>query len=150
MEETIQSSIDRKERTLPFAVAVCDVNDLKKVNDEEGHKAGDDYIKSAAKLICDTFDHSPVFRIGGDEFVIFMQGDDYNDRDDLMLRFHEQILENILNGHGPIIASGMAEFIPGSDKSVSAVFERADDNMYNDKRDLKRSGNGYSDSINIR
>ncbi len=150
LEESVQKSIESGMEEPFFAIAIFDINDLKKVNDEEGHKAGDDYIKSAAKLICDTFDHSPVFRIGGDEFVIFMQGDDYNDRDDLMLRFHEQILENILNGHGPIIASGMAEFIPGSDKSVSAVFERADDNMYNDKRDLKRSGNGYSDSINIR
>ncbi|MBQ6129021.1 MAG: GGDEF domain-containing protein [Lachnospiraceae bacterium] len=150
LEESVQKSIESGMEEPSFAIAIFDINDLKKVNDEEGHKAGDDYIKSAAKLICDTFDHSPVFRIGGDEFVIFMQGDDYNDRDDLMLRFHEQILENILNGHGPIIASGMAEFIPGSDKSVSSVFERADDNMYNDKRDLKRSGNGYSDSINIR
>ncbi len=150
LEESVQKSIESGMEEPFFAIAIFDINDLKKVNDEEGHKAGDDYIKSAAKLICDTFDHSPVFRIGGDEFVIFMQGDDYNDRDDLMLRFHEQILENILNGHGPIIASGMAEFIPESDKSVSAVFERADDNMYNDKRDLKRSGNGYSDSINIR
>ncbi|MBR2530004.1 MAG: diguanylate cyclase [Lachnospiraceae bacterium] len=150
LEESVQKSIESGMEEPFFAIAIFDINDLKKVNDEEGHKAGDDDIKSAAKLICDTFDHSPVFRIGGDEFVIFMQGDDYNDRDDLMLRFHEQILENILNGHGPIIASGMAEFIPGSDKSVSAVFERADDNMYNDKRDLKRSVNGYSDSINIR
>ena len=150
LEESVQKSIESGMEEPSFAIAIFDINDLKKVNDEEGHKAGDDYIKSAAKLICDTFDHSPVFRIGGDEFVIFMQGDDYNDRDDLMLRFHEQILENILNGYGPIIASGMAEYIPGSDKSVSAVFERADDNMYNDKRDLKRSGNGYSDSINIR
>lgn len=150
LEESVQKSIESGMEEPFFAIAIFDINDLKKVNDEEGHKAGDDYIKSAAKLICDTFDHSPVFRIGGDEFVIFMQGDDYNDRDDLMLRFHEQILENILNGHGPIIASGMAEFIAGSDKSVSAVFERADDNMYNDKRDLKRSVNGYSDSINIR
>ena len=150
LEESVQKSIESGMEQPSFAIAIFDINDLKKVNDEEGHKAGDDYIRSAAKLICDTFDHSPVFRIGGDEFVIFMQGDDYDDRDDLMLRFHEQILENILNGYGPIIASGMAEYIPGSDKSVSAVFERADDNMYNDKRDLKRSGSGYSDSINIR
>ena len=36
---------------------LCDINDLKKVNDTQGHKAGDEYIKASAKLLCDTFVH---------------------------------------------------------------------------------------------
>ena len=52
-----------------FAIAVMDVNNLKQVNDAIGHKAGDALIISAAKLLCDVFAHSPVCRIGGDEFV---------------------------------------------------------------------------------
>ena len=147
LEQSLQKSIESGLEQPAFAIAIFDINDLKKINDGDGHKAGDDYIKSAAKLICDTFDHSPVFRIGGDEFVIFMQGDDYDDRDDLMLHFHEEILENILNDHGPVIASGMAEYIPGQDPAVSDVFKRADENMYNDKRDLKRSSGGYMAAI---
>ena len=37
-----------------------------------GLVAGDEYSKASAKLLCDIFDHSPVFRVGGDEFVVFL------------------------------------------------------------------------------
>lgn len=63
-----------------FAVIMVDLNDLKKVNDDHGHKAGDTYIKGCCHLICDVFKHSPVFRIGGDEFVAILQGKDYDER----------------------------------------------------------------------
>ncbi len=138
LEKSVQSNIDNGLDYLPFAIAVCDINDLKKVNDNSGHKAGDDYIKSAAKILCDIFGHSPVFRIGGDEFVIFLRGSDYSEREDLMLRLHEEVLENILNENGPVIAAGMSAFDPENDTFVSQVFERADNAMYEDKRELKR------------
>ena len=64
----------------PFAVVVCDVNDLKTVNDQYGHKEGDDCIKNACAKICGVFSHSPVFRIGGDEFVAILYGEDYLQR----------------------------------------------------------------------
>ena len=57
-------------KDIEFAIALCDVNGLKIVNDTQGHKTGDMYIRDAAKLICETFEHSPVFRVGGDEFVV--------------------------------------------------------------------------------
>ena len=140
LEQSVQNNIDSGVDYLPFAIAVCDVNNLKKINDTEGHKAGDEYIRSAAKMLCDIFTHSPVFRIGGDEFVIFLSGEDYNSREDLIIRLHEQIMTNVLNEKGPVIASGMSEFEPGRDHSVSEVFERADNKMYEDKRDLKIHG----------
>ncbi|MBO4800154.1 MAG: diguanylate cyclase, partial [Lachnospiraceae bacterium] len=42
-----------------FAVIILDINDLKKINDTEGHQAGDQYIRDACKIICTTFKHSP-------------------------------------------------------------------------------------------
>lgn len=140
LERSVQQNMDNGMDYLPFAIAVCDINDLKKVNDTEGHKAGDDYIRSAAKLLCDIFDHSPVFRIGGDEFVIFLRGDDYSSRDQLMSQLRETVMANLIDRKGPVIASGMSEYIPGTDTTVSAVFERADNIMYKDKRELKRLG----------
>ena len=59
-----------------FAVAVCDVNGLKVINDTLGHKAGDEHIRKASRMICDIFQHSPVYRTGGDEFVVIMRGRD--------------------------------------------------------------------------
>ena len=58
----------------PFAIAFCDVNGLKTVNDTLGHAAGDELIRSAAMEICNVFDHSPVYRYGGDEFVAILGG----------------------------------------------------------------------------
>ena len=57
-----------------FAITILDVNDLKKVNDNEGHKAGDQFIRDACRIICTTFKRSPVFRVGGDEFAVLSQG----------------------------------------------------------------------------
>lgn len=63
-EEGMNCAIARK-KIESFAVIVCDVNGLKHINDTQGHKAGDQYIREAGVLICNTFKHSPVFRTGG-------------------------------------------------------------------------------------
>ena len=74
-EERINAQI-AQQRGPEFAIVILDVNDLKKVNDNDGHKAGDQYLRNACKIICDIFKHSPVFRIGGDEFAVIAQGSD--------------------------------------------------------------------------
>jgi diguanylate cyclase (GGDEF)-like protein len=137
LEESVQRNIEKGMDYLPFAIAVCDLNDLKKINDTKGHKAGDEYIKSSAKLLCDIFDHSPVFRIGGDEFAVFLRGDDYVSRKELISRLRSTVLSNLEKHEGPVIAVGMAEYEPDSDLNVSDIFDRADHMMYDDKRELK-------------
>lgn len=140
LEKSVQANIDNGMDYLPFGIVVCDVNGLKQVNDEEGHKAGDEYIKACAKLLCDVFDHSPVFRIGGDEFVVFLRGDDYNSRKELMEKFRLEVRKNRDERSGPVIAAGMSEYDPDTDDSVTDIFERADYKMYNDKQELKSNG----------
>ena len=54
-----------------FAVVMIDINGLKAVNDNYGHANGDLYIKGCCHIICEVFKHSPVYRIGGDEFAVF-------------------------------------------------------------------------------
>ena len=137
LEKSVQDNIDNDIDYLPFALLVCDANDLKKINDTQGHVAGDEYIKMSAKLLCDTFIHSPVFRVGGDEFVVFLRGSDYTGRDALLESLRKQVLENKKTGSGPILASGMAEYIPEKDSLVSDIFERADKDMYANKKRLK-------------
>ena len=63
---------------------VCDINNLKAVNDLYGHKEGDECIRNACVKICRVFSHSPVFRTGGDEFIIILSGEDYYQRNDLL------------------------------------------------------------------
>ena len=119
-----------------FAVAVFDVNELKMVNDTQGHIAGDAYIRSACRMICTVFKHSPVYRIGGDEFAVIMQGHDYQNADVLMSTLKANVLSNKESGL-VTIAAGMSVFRPGEDSHVEDVFNRADAAMYENKKQLK-------------
>ena len=122
-----------------FGVIVCDVNGLKRINDTMGHKAGDEYIRAACSLLCEYFKHSPVFRVGGDEFVVLLEGRDYDARREIMRDINEQIEGNI--GSDKVVASlGLAVFDPETDKSFHEVFKRADGLMYERKMQLKGMG----------
>ena len=120
----------------PFAIAVCDINGLKQINDSKGHKAGDDYIKSACSVICNIFKHSPVFRIGGDEFAVILKGSDFDERDGLMCELGRIQEENSKTGD-VTIAAGLSVYDEGSDIRVQDVFERADEAMYENKKEFK-------------
>lgn len=119
-----------------FSLVIFDLNDLKLVNDSRGHESGDAYIKDASKLICSCFKHSPIFRVGGDEFIALLEGEDYSNQDELLDKFEKQILENIAQGR-IVVAFGCSRFAPEQDKDIQTVFERADENMYFKKKELK-------------
>ncbi len=121
-----------------FAITVFDVNDLKKVNDTGGHQAGDKLIRDACKIICDIFKYSPVYRIGGDEFAVISQGNDYTGIEALIGKVAEHNAGALGTG-GIVIACGMAKY--EQDESVASVFERADHRMYDNKTALKGGEN---------
>ena len=123
----------------PFAVVVCDVNGLKHINDTLGHHAGDVYIKSAADMLCEYYAHSPVYRIGGDEFALILQGEDFDKRHEILKQINQTIEENL--GTGNVVASlGMTDFDPETDNTFHSVFTRADGLMYERKLELKQKG----------
>ncbi len=122
-----------------FAVVVCDVNGLKKINDTQGHAAGDEYIRKACAMICGIFSHSPVYRIGGDEFVVLLTGRDYEDRHEFMRRLHRLSHEHIGTDEA-VVSGGMADYLRNQDHSIQDTFERADASMYREKKLLKSLG----------
>ncbi|MCR5292949.1 MAG: EAL domain-containing protein [Eubacterium sp.] len=136
IEKDLQDLIDTDSKE-PFGILICDINELKKINDTEGHKAGDEYIKAACKMICTEFAHSPVFRIGGDEFAVVLMGQDYQDREKLLVQLRRKVEENISGRDGTVVASGLAKYLPDKDKTVLDVFNRADTRMYENKTHLK-------------
>ena len=135
-EEQINAGIEKGEQT-PFAVVVCDINNLKAVNDLYGHKAGDICIKNACARICDTFSHSPVFRIGGDEFVVILTGEDYERREELMEQINAIPGERTKIRIGETIAAGIVEYDKYRHYSLQRVFEEADRSMYERKQYMK-------------
>lgn len=121
-----------------FGLILFDVNDLKKTNDSLGHEEGDKIIKSAAKLICQVFKHSPVYRIGGDEFVTFLTGEDMINRNKLIKSFNRLIEKNKKEGK-VTVACGYSSFNSEKDTTFAQIFGRADAKMYERKKQLKES-----------
>ena len=131
----------RDHRQAPFAIVVLDVNDLKVINDTAGHQEGDHCLQHVSRTICEIFKHSPVFRIGGDEFVVIVQGKDYDSLGELLDKVSD-FNDGALRASGSSVACGMSIF--DDDPDVAAVFKRADLKMYQHKRRLKQYGQGYS------
>ena len=130
-----------------FAVVMVDLNNLKQINDVFGHKEGDLYIKGCCHLICDVFKHSPVFRIGGDEFVVILRGTDYS--------FREQLADELRTAYADAwgqsgldpwlrysAAVGLAEYAE-ENPTFDAVFRLADQRMYEEKNRFKAENGSY-------
>ncbi|MCQ2577149.1 MAG: GGDEF domain-containing protein [Treponema sp.] len=123
-----------------FGVAMFDLNNLKMVNDENGHGKGDEYIQTAADIICKNFKNSPVYRIGGDEFVAILNSADCEDtnslREKLEMDCYVYYCSHPENKNFSI-ASGYAVVDYKTDSSFHDVFQRADENMYAHKKIMK-------------
>lgn len=129
LEYTIKETEEPK-----FAISIIDINDLKYVNDNMGHQAGDKWIREACRIVCTTFKHSPVFRVGGDEFCVISQGDDYENLEELVQVIRDHNKEAVASG-GVVIACGTAKYSKGD--AVADIYKRADDAMYANKVELK-------------
>ena len=121
-----------------LAVVVGDINGLKYVNDTEGHAAGDQLIKNACALICEHFTHGAVFRVGGDEFVVLLQGKGYDTVHEVIRELNRTVEESIKK-NAVVVSIGYSVLNQG-DQQLRDVFERADQMMYERKKELKSMG----------
>ena len=125
-----------------FGVAMVDLNFLKRINDTFGHEKGNQAIIKICTITCKTFSHSPVFRIGGDEFVVILENEDFEKVEERMAEF-ERILQKLkedetLESWEKVSAAiGWSKFDPDIDRNVDNVFKRADHNMYENKKEMK-------------
>lgn len=130
-----------KEGKKEFGIAIVDLNGLKFINDNYGHDCGNISIVTISKIICEVFLHSPVFRIGGDEFAIILKNNDYDKIDSLTAEFHQRLKaleKEDLEPWEKVSASiGYALYDPKLDNSVDDVFRRADQDMYQKKKKMK-------------
>ena len=143
----LQADLGRNQK-IKFSIVMIDINNLKYVNDSFGHEHGDEYIKGCCNIICKVYKKSPVFRIGGDEFVVILRGDDYVNRmdcfDSLEDLFDESGNNTSAEEYCRYSASfGMADYDPSTDKNVDDVFKRADKLMYDFKKEFKKAHWSY-------
>ena len=125
-----------------FGLAMVDLNFLKKTNDTYGHEKGNISIRRLCMLVCEIFDHSPVFRIGGDEFIVVLKNHDYRCVDELIEAFNERLekvqSDDTLQPWEQISAAiGYYKFDKTVDRTVDDVFKKADKAMYDRKVTMK-------------
>ena len=137
------STLDKKMQSssVRFAVVVCDINGLKQTNDSFGHEAGNELIRIAIKRVCDEFTHSPVFRIGGDEFVAVLENADYDNRYEHLAHLEYTSTDDRFIFGGQTVrlslSAGLADYDPAEDKCFDDVFVKADSAMYQRKQKIK-------------
>ena len=141
--EALAIDIDQKLAAgpCPFGIVMIDMNNLKEVNDKYGHSQGDFALKKLSKTICDVFAHSPVFRIGGDEFAVILMNSDYGNIEKLIEQFlsiMNELAEDTSLEPWEIVdaAIGYAIYDENIDTNVQSVMERADKEMYKCKRTM--------------
>lgn len=124
-----------------FALLKCDINDLAKVNESGGHNAGNIYIRNCCDTIREVFQNSDLYRIGSDEFLAVVVGEDYDNKEALYkkLRIREAEAEataNLSDGK-TAFAFGMEAFDAKIDHSVGDVIKRTSKSMEENKRLMK-------------
>jgi diguanylate cyclase (GGDEF)-like protein len=125
-----------------FGVLVVDINGLKEANDVYGHDVGNQLIISSARLLCDAFSQSPVFRIGGDEFVVILRDHDFENYRSLIKKFDNECKTRFIELKDvklPIsLARGFAVYNPDIDHTFKDVVVHADQAMYFHKQQHKQ------------
>ena len=134
-EEKINKRIDDGEIE-KLGIAIFDLNDLKNINDTHGHDAGDQAIVNACRLISEVFELSSIYRVGGDEYVAILEGEEYDHRLSLIQEFNKRIETNIKHGN-VVVSAGLAIYKKDEDKDLNSIFKKADANMYEHKKYLK-------------
>lgn len=129
--------VAQRER-VPFAVVFLDLNGLKIINDTLGHDAGDQLIRSAAKVLRTTFRDSDILsRLGGDEFVILLANAEPDTHDAIAARLRQGLIAH--NAHElPAqhlsLSIGISFFDPGHPLPIAELMVEADRLMYAEKR----------------
>ena len=113
------------------------MNDLKRLNDTYGHEQGNVAIKKTCSLICDVFAHSPVYRFGGDEFVVVIKDRDYDSIEERITQFDEAA--KAMKGEPwERVNAAIGYALYNGEDTVIDVFRRADHIMYERKKKMKK------------
>ncbi len=132
----IQKEKFLKPENFPISLFVIDIDGLKNVNDDFGHKTGDVYIQTAVEIIKKSIRiNDLLFRIGGDEFLVLIPNMDIEAAKRLSEKMHEKTKE--CNMPYPVSFSVGISIIEDVKDDFDTHFKIADDNMYKTKLSKK-------------
>ena len=141
--EKIDAQI-REGQNVVFGIAMIDLNDLKEINDELGHEYGDIALVNLVNLLHKHFPTSPIYRVGGDEFVVIFTGKEYDEAESHIQAFNKDVLalsqdQSLGREKRTSAALGYVTFDRSGDNTVEDAFKRADKKMYQRKVEMKRA-----------
>lgn len=117
-----------------FGIGVFELNNLKRMNNMLGYQAGDAYLKDFSTLLEEIFLHCPIFRIGGNEFlVIFLnipESEVIQKRELLRLTLRQRSLESLVVNYASF---GYAFWEPEKLTTVEKLFKEAEHQMHLEK-----------------
>lgn len=140
--ETLQQIEKDKDLYAAIGLVMLDINDLKKINDIQGHKLGDQLIITGARVIKISFGKiGTCFRIGGDEFAVIISGDHVEQDYQRILEEFEGLIRthnNRIDAQFTLkIAYGVSFYHKNDGIPLAKVLETADANMYAKKKQMK-------------
>jgi diguanylate cyclase (GGDEF)-like protein len=119
----------------PFALALLDVDNFRRYNQEQGYAGGDRAIRRVAELLHGAVRKGDtVYRFGGDEFVVVMQAEALEQAVTAADRLREAVARASGAGEGSVegpitLSTGVAWVEPGEPRSISALIQRADEHL---------------------
>jgi diguanylate cyclase (GGDEF)-like protein len=118
----------------PLSLAMIDLDELKGINDEHGHRAGDEALRMVGATLKATVRGLDLAaRIGGDEFALVMPQTDASGARDVVARFQRQLAKGRVPGHPEVgVSIGIAEWEEGM--TLDALSAAADSELYEAKR----------------
>lgn len=137
-EEYIEELLAKKCENI--AIFSFDLNNLKKINDSNGHEAGDAYIKGFAKTLKHVFESQGfIGRIGGDEFIVILEKKiiDSNEYIEKMQTMFSQCIEKEKFEFEASFAYGYANNDIDKNSEIKALISLSDKRMYKCKKEQK-------------
>lgn len=125
--------IENRQRHTCLGIVYCDVTGLKRLNDSEGHEAGDRLIINACESLKRAFGGHGLFRIGGDELLAICTGMEEQELWEKTAQLKKELKEKKI--HMAVGAVWETDSLAGIDRLISA----AERKMYQDKAEYYRS-----------
>ena len=139
LQEVVYLRNDILQKKANFALFVIDANGLKYINDNYGHELGNELIIKVTQMAAEVFGSEHLYRIGGDEFAVIM----YNGTEEICEDYERRFQEVVELQKGKIWAAasiGHAVYSEKMDTTYESVFNRADEDMYENKVRMKAMG----------
>ena len=135
--DTIQKMTD--EDAVGFVY--CDVTGLKRLNDSEGHQAGDKLLLQVTSILKEVFSKEQIFRLGGDEFVVLFRSSDYDlfQHKVLQIMFQHKILQlRELSIQRQVNLAIGSSWVQNPGNKLIELLSEAEEKMYQDKAEFYR------------